>query len=135
MWDLIWATPALSRGIALKTDAAAVGQRLELVEGGVLIDAHGHMASGLDLREGAVAGIAEPVSASSYSAPGDRRRQPASEAAKRRATHSAFPSVFQLDLGHLPLVRSLAQAAEDRFEELDAEQQGYGNESEHDGAP
>ena len=40
--------------VALKTDAAAVGPRLEVVKGGVLIDAHGHMAAGLNLVESAI---------------------------------------------------------------------------------
>lgn len=125
--------PCAVAGIALKTDAAAVGQRLELVEGGVLIDAHGHLASGLDLREGAIAGIA---SRSLRRAIPPRAIDAGNQYQKQQsgATHSAFPSVFQLDLGHFPLVRSLAEPAEDRFEELDAQQQGYGNESEHDGA-
>ena len=40
--------------VALKADAAAVRQRLEVVKGGVLIDTHGHVAAGLGLIEGAV---------------------------------------------------------------------------------
>jgi hypothetical protein len=51
--------------VALKDDPATVRQRLELVDGSVLIDAHGDMPARLDLSESAVGrcidGTAVPV--------------------------------------------------------------------------
>ena len=43
--------------VALKTDAAPVGQRLESMRGGVLIYTHGGVTPSLDQRKGAVGGI------------------------------------------------------------------------------
>jgi hypothetical protein len=40
--------------ITLKTDPAPVGQRLEYVRGGVLIDSHSHPAPGLKLSEASI---------------------------------------------------------------------------------
>ncbi len=94
-------------GVALKADAAAIRQRLKVVEGGVLIDAHGHTAASLDLVEGALGG-------SSATSQNQHNQHDC-------ATHRRSESVFQLDLGDLALLRSLAQAPKYRFQQLDTE--------------